>query len=240
MPTLTADLIAAALPREARPASVPPGLPPDALAEGLAAVLRARPHPSGVWVFAYGALMWRRGEYAVGQVVPARLPAHARRHALADLSDRGTPEAPGLTLGLEPDAGAACEGLLLHAPEDALGPALSAIWTQEMRPGFYRAAWVAPEPTVGDRRPIPALTFLCDPDSPLNVGAPATAEETAEVLARAVGLNGPAADYLRRTCAALREHDLRDEGLFALEPLVAARLEGRTAVSAGAPPRPPA
>ena len=67
----------------------------------------------GFWVFGYGSLMWRPG-FDVAETRMARLDGYKRAFALVSVHYRGTPERPGLVLGLdwEPDSG--CTGMALR------------------------------------------------------------------------------------------------------------------------------
>src|SRR5258708_26449373 len=61
-----------------------------------------------LWVFGYGSLIWRPGfEYA--ERSPAHIIGMHRSLCIYSFDHRGTPERPGLVLGL--DFGGACPGL---------------------------------------------------------------------------------------------------------------------------------
>ena len=60
-----------------------------------------------VWVFAYGSLMWNP-EMAFAETRPAVLHGFHRRFCLYSRDYRGTPERPGLVLGL--NRGGSCRG----------------------------------------------------------------------------------------------------------------------------------
>ena len=70
----------------------------------------SRPPARGkdLWVFAYGSLTWDPG-FPFEEARPALLRGYHRAFCLYSTHYRGTPERPGLVLGL--DRGGACRGI---------------------------------------------------------------------------------------------------------------------------------
>ncbi|MDO9709464.1 gamma-glutamylcyclotransferase [Paracraurococcus lichenis] len=202
---LTRALIARRLPESRHPPQPPPTASEALLRAGLRGALCGHRAGDPLRVFAYGSLMWERAVAPGAEARPARLRGFARRWSLRDIHNRGVPEAPGLTLGLEPEPDACCDGLLLTLPDAA---ALWPVWQHEMRPGFYRAAWVTAVPRL-QGVPARALTFVADAAHPLHAGALPEATQ-ARILARAVGPSGPDADYLLSAQETLRGAGLED------------------------------
>src|SRR6266851_7915486 len=95
-----------------------------------------------IWIFAYGSLMWNPG-FAHDAVEPALLRGWHRSFCVYSRRYRGTPERPGLVLGL--DRGGACRGMAIRIPAAEAPAAMAYLWEREMVGGVYdlRSARVA-------------------------------------------------------------------------------------------------
>ena len=142
------------------------------------------------WVFAYGSLMWNPGfDYA--ERCEARLIGAHRALCVYSYHYRGTPEAPGLVLGLEEWPGHVCTGLALRV-EDRLWPEVSArIRAREMVTEAYRETQLPL--ALADGRRVEALAYVMRKDHVQYCGELAP-EAQAEIIAGAAGGRGPNAD----------------------------------------------
>lgn len=188
----------------------------EALSRSLTATLAQRPKGAGWWVFAYGSLLWNP-VFPVAEMRVAKLHGYHRRFCLWSLASRGTPDCPGLVLGLE--RGGACRGVVMRLPAPLALDELHLLWRREMVVGSYRPCWVTVD-TGG--RELHALTFAVKRDHPQYAGNLST-DKQAEVFAKACGAFGTSADYLERTRIALVAHGIVDPYLEELAAKVAAR-----------------
>ncbi len=111
----------------------------EQLSDSLTAMLKARPKGAGWWVFAYGSLLWNP-LFPFAEARPAILRGLHRRFCLRSLASRGTPDQPGLVLGL--DRGGACTGVAYRLPAPVAMDELHLLWRREMVVGAYRPRWV--------------------------------------------------------------------------------------------------
>jgi len=172
------------------------------------------PHPStlgiapgNLWVFGYGSLMWDPG-FPFRRWAPALVFGYHRALCIASNRWRGTPERPGLVLGLE--RGGACHGIAFRVAQRDVATVLDALWAREMRRPVYRARLVR---TRLPDREVKALAFIAEPTHAAHAGA-LTIEETARRIANCHGARGPNLDYLVRTINHLAELGVRDHNLL--------------------------
>jgi len=111
----------------------------EALEASLQAALRSPHRQPDVWLFAYGSLVWNPVlDYEARSVVTVH--GHHRSFCLWSRVNRGTPERPGLVLGL--DRGGRCTGVAYRIPRQLAESELRLLWRREMLLGSYIPRWV--------------------------------------------------------------------------------------------------
>lgn len=190
-----------------------------ALCRSIDAMLTARPIDAepidGVWLFAYGSLLWNPC-VAVSQRCTARLYGFHRDFRLKLTHGRGSPEAPGLMLGLVP--GGSCVGMALRVPNRNLKHELLMVWRREMLTGVYEPRWVGLR--AGGKR-IVAVAFVVNPRHPCHCGR-LTDADVVQLIATGHGMLGSSMEYLDNTVAHLDEQSIHDRRLRRLRTRVAA------------------
>ena len=188
----------------------------EQLSASLTGTLAAKPKGAGWWIFAYGSLLWNP-LFPVAEMRLATLTGFHRRFCLWSPASRGTPECPGLVLGLEP--GGRCKGVAMRLPAPLALDELHLLWRREMVVGSYRPRWV--DVDAAGRR-IVALAFVVRRDHPQYTGRMTIAMQ-ADAIARAEGAFGSSLDYLERTRVALVAHAIVDPYLEHVAGAVMAR-----------------
>lgn len=172
-----------------------------------------------LWVFAYGSLMWNPGfPYAEHQ--RGVLRGYHRRFCVSSHRYRGTPERPGLVLGL--DRGGCCRGIAFRVAADRVPETLDYLWDREMISRVYRPKML-PVRLAGGTALVRACTFVVDRTHRQYCGCLST-EAMAERIARCAGERGPNLEYLANTVGHLAELGIHDHRLAALLDDVRRRL----------------
>jgi cation transport protein ChaC len=179
--------------------------------------------PDFEWVFGYGSLMWRPGfDYLERR--PAKLLGAHRALCVYSHVHRGTPEQPGLVLGL--DRGGACRGIAFRIAASNREAVANYLREREQVTGVYRETM---RPIAlggsGDKRSH-ALCYLVDRAHPQYAGRLSN-ERLLEFVQNGRGRSGANPDYVLATVKELETLGIRDATLEWL----AARLKSGTARS---------
>jgi glutathione-specific gamma-glutamylcyclotransferase len=169
------------------------------------------------WVFGYGSLMWRPG-FPFAERRRALLRGLHRRLCIYSHVHRGTPEHPGLVMGL--DRGGACHGIAYRVAGDAWKATLAYLREREQVTSVYlemlRPIALDPEAGAAPRR-VEAVVYVADRRHPQYAGKLGI-EEQLPLVRQGVGISGACVDYVRSAAEHIREMGLRDpliEGLSA-------------------------
>jgi cation transport protein ChaC len=176
-------------------------------------------HTTGdLWVFAYGSLIWRPG-FDFVERLPARVIGAHRSLCVLSHIHRGTPERPGLVLGL--DRGGNCRGIAYRVAESKRAETIAYLREREQGTAVYResmrSVWLLDEP----ERQVEALCYVVDRSHPQYAGR-MSLEQQLHHVRQGHGRSGPNLDYVVSTVKALETLGFRDANLH----LLAERLKG--------------
>lgn len=167
-----------------------------------------------LWVFAYGSLMWRPG-FEHEEAVAATIYGFHRAMCVLSHHYRGTPEAPGLVLGL--DRGGSCRGKVLRVAAANRAQVLAYLHERELISGVYAPRFV--KAVLDDGRRVEAYAFLAERRHEQYAGD-ITLERMANMIRSGVGSAGTAREYLANTVDHLDAIGLTDSTLHRLLRLV--------------------
>ncbi|MEH6629918.1 MAG: gamma-glutamylcyclotransferase [Halopseudomonas aestusnigri] len=159
------------------------------------------------WVFGYGSLMWNPGFPHV-EVQPATLEGFHRHFCIYSFFYRGTPECPGLVLGL--DVGGACVGMAYRVPAAERELVLDYLFKREMISGVYHPG--LHDITLESGEVVNCVTFVADRDHVQYAGL-LDQEELIPLLLQGVGSGGRCIEYLENTVTHLKALSIDDQGL---------------------------
>ena len=162
-----------------------------------------------IWIFAYGSLMWRPG-FSFLEAAPARLAGYSRHFCVTSVHHRGTPQRPGLVLGL--DRGGSCEGIAYRVSAAEAAGVLAYLRAREQVNGVYREARVGI--TIGSSEPCvkAAVVYLVERAHPSYAGQ-LPLHVQARLIAGARGVSGANLDYVINTLRHMADIGIRERGL---------------------------
>lgn len=154
--------------------------------------------PGDLYVFAYGSLMWSPG-FAYRRAEYGHVHGYRRRLAVFSHYYRGTPEAPGLVLGL--DSSGSCCGVIYRIAAADKTNVIRYLFRREMFTDIYLPRYVRVSDGTVRRM---ALTFVVHKNSP-QYAPPMPDTQAAAIIRHARGAGGTNADYIKKTAASLAQ-----------------------------------
>jgi len=175
-----------------------------------------------LWVFAYGSLIWRPG-FDHLERVPARLIGAHRALCVYSFVHRGTPERPGLVLGL--DHGGMCRGVAYRVAAKKRAETLDYLREREQVTKVYiermRPVLLDGHAARGRESRVQAVCYMVDRSHPQYAGKLSLAEQL-RIVRHGHGKSGNNRDYVLSPVHALQAMNFRDRDLH----LLAERLHG--------------
>ncbi|MGK6313189.1 gamma-glutamylcyclotransferase [Neorhizobium sp. DT-125] len=171
------------------------------------------------WVFGYGSLMWNPG-FAFEERRPARAFGFRRSLCVWSYVHRGTPEHPGLVLGL--DRGGSCRGVAFRVNGEGREDVLDYLRRRELVTNVYKEK-ILPV-SLGGGRQVKAVGYIVDRQHVQYAGA-LDVEEAARIVRASVGQSGPNDAYVFNTLSHLKEMGIRDHWLEGVGAAVSGRLQ---------------
>jgi glutathione-specific gamma-glutamylcyclotransferase len=167
------------------------------------------PQGRAFWVFAYGSLMWKPG-FEFEEACPALLRGYHRAFCIASTHYRGSPEVPGLVLGL--DRGGSCRGRAYRIADDRASKVARYLHEREMVGGVYEPRWLKIETPKGAEL---AAAYVADRQNAQYAGK-LPEDEIVAAIRRGVGMAGSNREYLRNTVEHLDKLGIADGPLHRL------------------------
>ncbi|WP_370631549.1 gamma-glutamylcyclotransferase [Methylovirgula sp. HY1] len=170
-------------------------------------MMHAQGRDADLWVFGYGSLMWRPGfSFAEHQIATVR--GYHRALCVYSHVHRGTPDRPGLVLGL--DSGGACKGMAFRVPAPMAEATIAYLRQREQVTSVYREL-LLPVRLVDGRRMI-ALCYAVDRHHAQYAGRLDKAD-LERLVRQGHGVSGANPDYICNTHAHLAQLGIRDTAL---------------------------
>ncbi|MBF9232780.1 gamma-glutamylcyclotransferase [Microvirga alba] len=160
-----------------------------------------------LWVFGYGSLMWRPG-FPFVESRHAQLSGYHRSLCVFSHVHRGTPDNPGLVLGL--DRGGRCHGVAFRVVKEEAESTVHYLREREQVTAVYLERRLPVR--LDDGRAVTALAYVADRKHEQYAGR-LSFDAVLALVRQGHGVSGPNPDYVRST----HEHLL---GMGVVDPLL--------------------
>ena len=165
-----------------------------------------------LWVFAYGSLMWRPG-FAFLERRRARMVGAHRALCVYSFVHRGTPQRPGLVLGL--DRGGNCGGIAYRVAKAKRTATIDYLRAREQVTMVYRETWRRVWLDDDPKQSEHALCYMVDRGHRQYAGRLTLAQQL-HFVRQGHGRSGPCRDYVLAAVKELEALDCRDADLHTL------------------------
>lgn len=152
-----------------------------------------------MWVFGYGSLMWQPG-FAYVERQRGLLRGYHRSLCIYSHVHRGTPERPGLVLGL--DRGGSCRGVAFRVDDAQEQKTVNYLRERELVTKVYVERRLPV--TLADGRRVTALAYVVDADHEQYAGKLSRSKQLA-LVRQGLGRSGPNPDYVASTHLHIKE-----------------------------------
>lgn len=160
-----------------------------------------------LWVFGYGSLMWRPGfDYIERRAGLVR--GYHRSLCVYSFHHRGTPQEPGLVMGL--DRGGSCRGAAFRVAAHRRAETIAYLREREQVTSVYLERYATT--TLDDGTVAPALVYVVNRAHEQYAGRLAV-DEVVAIVRRGRGVSGVNPDYVRNTQSHLAEMGVHDPWL---------------------------
>lgn len=160
------------------------------------------------WIFGYGSLMWRPG-FDYLHTEPALVHGHHRSLCVYSFVHRGTPEEPGLVLGL--DRGGSCHGMAFQVAAEKWVDTIAYLRAREQVTSVY----IEKQKTarlIRSGHGVEAITYVVDRAHRQYAGVLSDSELLTHIR-QGKGVSGHCIDYVMNTVTHLRAMDIHDPRL---------------------------
>ncbi len=166
-----------------------------------------RKQDDDLWVFGYGSLIWRPG-FEFTERVAATIHGFHRSLCVFSHVHRGTPERPGLVLGL--DRGGSCHGIAYRVESRLRQTTMDYLREREQVTLVYRE--INALARLKDGRRVKAVAYAVDQRHGQYSG-PLTPEQVLDAVRHGVGRSGRNPEYIINTHEHLVAMGIRDSTL---------------------------